>query len=79
MYRLQIEYYVTVRDIRINAVFEQEEHGNTQRLVNTGLSAPLPELFELRSHRDIVEDLDLYVPVLLRKVAARLETALPLE
>jgi len=76
MYKLEVLAYVTVDGVRVNAVFEQEQQGKTQKLVNAGVSATLPAPVRKVDHRYMLDVLDLYVPVLLQKLAARLEDEL---
>lgn len=77
MYKLVVQAYVLVDGIRVNAVFEQEEQGKTQRLVNTGIRAPLPMPVRKVDHGYMLDTLDAYVPVLLQKLSARYQDSLP--
>lgn len=76
MYRFEVRIYDTTSRRRIHALFEQEAGGKTERLVNTGLSMPLPMPVRKLSHADMLQDLDGYVPLLLQMLAARLDVPL---
>lgn len=79
MYLVKIEVYDLTDRRHINAVFEQQEHGKTQRLVSTGLSTPLPSPVRMESHAEIVSYLHGIIPLLLEMIAARLDSQLPIE
>jgi len=77
MYRITIELYATQPRARVNALFEQELHGKTQKLANTGLWLAVGDLFENCGHAETLGELDGVVRILVQMLLARLESEIP--
>lgn len=77
MYRLQIEFYATEPQNRVNAVFEQDEHGKTQRLASKGLWITPDGSVREASHAEILGFLCGMVPLFAELLSARLDSPLP--
>lgn len=71
MYRLIVNVYGTSPDVLVNAIFEQEQNGKTERLETTGILRVSLALDSNSSHEEILNYLHQSVPILIAQMAAR--------
>lgn len=77
VYRLIFEFYATEPRARLNALFEHEMHGKTQKLAEAGIWCADGDRYSNIAHDQMLGELSGLIPVVGGILRARLEQEIP--